>query len=184
MNEYWPVAIAGGLVAASYIHRRLMQAAQPLRLELAEKGELLLANPKLSKYERLFVTALLDSAFSNWTFFVIAIFAVPVVAIFLVVNPARLSSSMNRLLPQDNELKAMIADLSKLHDRITFYNHPIFMLIIEFELLIIIPIAVLLSGLIHGSAPSRANRDEVLNYIEAKEQEKFAFAHRKVSYRT
>jgi hypothetical protein len=174
MNEYFPVALAGALVAATYAHRRLMRAAQPLRLQLAEKGELLLANPKVPKRHRRFVNAMLDSAFSNYMFLIFATCCIPIVAVLLIFDPDRVISKIKELSAADAEVRTAIADLSKLHDRITFYNHPLLMLFIEFELLIAIPVAVLLSGLIHGSAPPRANRDEVLELIEAKEHERFA----------
>jgi hypothetical protein len=93
---------------------------------------------------------------------------VPVVACIIMVNPSYLNSAEIQFQLMDASAKALFTEVTRLHDRITLANHPILMPILELEILLLIPLAILVNSLIRGRVPLNGGRDAVMNLIEAK----------------
>ena len=124
MNTYWPVILSGGLVVYAIAVRRLQIAVQPLRIELAEKGEWLLSSNYLSKEIKDHVTFLLDSAFSSRLVLLVSIFALPIIAVWLLIYPKPMLDMDKHLHIKDALSKICFDRVCTLHDRITLANHP------------------------------------------------------------
>ena len=75
MNTYWPVILSGGLVVYAIAVRRLQIAVQPLRIELAEKGEWLLSSNNLTREVKDHVRFMLDNAFGSRLVLLASLFA-------------------------------------------------------------------------------------------------------------
>ena len=165
MTEYWPVVVVGVLVVTSVTHHRLVRAAQPLRLELAEKGERLLANPTLSAEMRGLVRFMLDTTFNMRGPLLFGILAVPAIAVAAILRPAEFFKKDI----EDPSAQALFFEVRRLHDRITLANHPILLPLVEFEILFFMPFAIVLIGLMHGRIPMKGDRDAVMSAIEIRE---------------
>lgn len=175
--QYWPLVVAISAVLISIANYRLKRSAQSLRLELAERGERLLANPEISKDAKFYIEHLLDTAFGFRFMLLFGVLATPLLALCLVVSPSSFVSPLNNLASKN--IREEIRDLSKIHDRITLANNPILLLLWELEILVFIPIALLISALIRGRLPGQPDRNEVASIIELKEAR--IFAQRRVS---
>ncbi len=150
------------------VDRRLNRAVQPLRLRLAEKGEALLADGKLTPSAREHVQFLLDTSFGmRWTL-LLSIFAIPVVAALFVLRNRWIRTSVDKMKIGDPETRAAFYELCRLHDRITLTNHFILLPIIEFEMVLFMPLAILLRGVISGALPETGGRESVITFIEDK----------------
>ncbi len=178
-HEYFPLGLAGALAIFYTVHRRLNQAVQPLRLHLAERGEALLADPELPPSARDHVEFLLDTAFGMRATLLFGIFIVPVVAALFVVRNRWIRTSVDKMKIQNAESRARFYELCRLHDRITLSNHPILLPIIELQLVVFMPIAILLRGLIFGKLPETGGRESVITFIEDKRVHGLSFAHAK-----
>jgi hypothetical protein len=171
---YWPLVVTAAVVGGAVAHARILKAVQPLRLELADKGRILLSTKSLSEECQNFVKFLLDHAFSFRGGLLFAIVAIPIFGMCLLIAPSKLDSPLKKL---DPGTASSLRELVRLHDRITLANHPILMMILEFEILLVLPAAVLISGLIRGNIPKKGDRESVMTLLEAKEAR--AFVHRK-----
>lgn len=168
MDSFWPVLGAIVLVAFCFACRRLRAAAQPLRLELAAKGERLLGDPQLPQHLRGYVAFLLDSSFSAWMPLVFGFFYIPVIAVKIAFTPDRLAKAFRRFRINNGDTALLFLEVERLHDRITLANHPILWLIEQLVLLVCIPASLLINGIIRGCFPERADREIILGVSEAK----------------
>jgi hypothetical protein len=164
-----PLAGVAVFVAASAAHRRLVRAAQPLRLLLAEKGEALLVHPRLSKELRETVKFMMDRAFGNRFGLLLGIVIIPTIALCMIFRPSSVATQMRRLSNADPEVQALFTEVMRLNDRITLANHPILLLLLETEILLLFPVGILFLGLVKGRIPSSGDRDTVINLIETRE---------------
>jgi hypothetical protein len=171
MNDHdiWPLVIVSLIAAGSTAYRRLVRAAQPLRLLLAEKGERLLVHPKLPKDLKEIVRFMLDSAFGNRPALLTGLFLVPMIAIDAVLRPSHFVSFMRQISNLEPDILAAYIEIERLHDRIMLANHPILFMLIEFEILTFLPLGILSFALIKGRVPVGGDRDTVMNLIETKE---------------
>jgi hypothetical protein len=171
-----PVVIAALAAAIVAADRRLKSAAQPLRLQLAEKGEKFLQLPNVSKEARNHVRFLLDRAFSMRTPLMVALFAIPIIAIAFVVHPRpflRSATTMNQMEPNT---RSAFFEICGLHDRITLTNHWLLLPLVELEIVLFMPLAIVLRAIIWGRVPETGGRESVLSYIE-KQQADFKLRH-------
>jgi hypothetical protein len=151
-----------------FVDRRLKVAAQPLRLRLAEKGEEFLSRPDIPETARRHVTFLLNHAFGMRTFLLAAIILIPVIAVLFVVSQRAILRSVEKLDALSPTDRATFFELCRLHDRITLTNHYILLPIVEFELVLFMPLAILLRGVIRGRIPETGSRESVITFIEDK----------------
>ncbi|MHB1279869.1 MAG: hypothetical protein ACYCYL_01305 [Acidithiobacillus sp.] len=108
-----------------WVLRRLADEVQPVRLQLAEIGETLLARESLDPMPRLYVTWCLDHAFSPWPMAIAAV-VMPFLAIKLVIV------GLGKPSHYDDSRLAKLTGLFLLS---TFAANPIFGIVYGLELL-------------------------------------------------
>jgi hypothetical protein len=167
MNTYWPVILSGALVVYAIAVRRLQRAAQPLRIELAGKGEWLLSSNYLSKEIKDHVLFLLDSAFGSRLVLLFSILAMPIIAVWLLIYPKPMLDMDKHLHIKDAELKICFDRVATLHDRITLANHPFLFPIFMIWGSIVMLIFTLLYVLFWGSSQWIASSDIII-FIQKK----------------
>lgn len=172
MIAYWILGAVALLTFLAWARNRLIVIAQPLRLELADKGEALLRHSGLPTNQRAHVMAALDTAFSNGPTLAIGLLLVPILAIFLVVRQKTLIRVFGTFDWENAEAKALYGDVMRLHRRITFANHPLLTTLLTLEIDIVLPIALTLRALLRGSLvapPAKvADQGAILDAIETK----------------
>jgi len=168
IDDLIPVLAAAALLVRSLAHRSLMKAAQPLRLELARKGELFLANPNVGTRNRASVEMMLNSAFGRFWMMLAAVVLMPIAMIFIMAPNGsywKEEDARRKLAP---ELRAAYADIQSLHIRILFAHHPICMLLVELEVLLIAPAIIIASALLRGSLLPRFNSATLFSALEVQ----------------
>jgi len=161
-----PVIVAALLGVIALADRRLKAAAQPLRFQLAEKGEEYLRHPHASKETKEHVGFLLDSAFGMRGPLLFAVVAIPVIAMIFVVHPRSILRSSVRLNTLEPTVRTAFLEICRLHDRITLANNWLLLPLVELEIVLFMPFAIVLRSLIRGRVPETGGRDSVLSYIE------------------
>jgi len=163
-----PVLVGAVLLLFITVSARLKMASQPLRLRLAEKGEAFLALPGASKAMKDYVRFLLDSAFGMRLHLLFSLVAIPFIAVLLIVRQRYIRQSVEKFMVKDPEVMAAFVELCRLHDRITLANHFILLPLVELQLVLFMPMAILLRGLIKGVLPDVGGRESVVTFIEDK----------------
>jgi len=167
MNTYWPVILSGTLVVYAIAIRRLQIAVQPLRIELAEKGERLLSSNDLSKDAKDHVRFLLDSAFGLRRVLLACLFLMPIFAIFYLIYHKNFLDIDRSLQIKDPESKICFDRVSALHERITLANHPFLFTCFRTVGSIVMLIFTLLFILFWGSF-QWISRGDIMVFIEKK----------------
>ncbi|MGH6818526.1 MAG: hypothetical protein ACREC1_07120 [Methylovirgula sp.] len=129
---------------------RLKRAAQPLRLEMAEKGEKLLGEKGLSEAAKNQIRMMLSSAFGFRVMLLVSIIATPFIAILVFVRPTLLANADKKLAISDPIAKAEFNELGRLHFRITLANNPILMILVCLELAVVMPFIAVGQMLVRG----------------------------------
>lgn len=173
--DYAPVIAVGAFALYSVVRQKIRAAAQPLRTQLAERGEELLGDPNLPKHLHRFVRYHLETAFNDRARLIFTIFAVPLFPIFVAIFQSEFFAFKRRFSIKNPDTQLLFDQVMKLHDRITFANHPLLMMLVEFEVVLFVPIPILAFSLIRGQVPENANTADVKTFLEAKEQ---AIRHR------
>jgi hypothetical protein len=161
-----PIVILALFCSVVFASRRLRSAAQPLRLKLAELGEALLADPNLPKLHASCVKEQMDTAFGDRAMLVIGIIIVPFMAALILVRPDWVFAQMRAQSIPNSETQAKFDEIMRLHDIITLANNPFLMLVFEFEMLLLIPLAFLIRALIQGLVFDHADRRSTVGLIE------------------
>lgn len=159
--ELWPVTLATGAVLVALAAYRLKVGAQPLRLELAEKGEQLLASGHLPLKTKAYVESLLDSAFSDRGALLFLLVAVPVNSVAGIFRDDFWGASGEPPI-RDAETRELFLDVNGLHFRIQLANHPVLMLLLLVDVLVFTLPAILIRTLIRGVMPRSRAHDVVL----------------------
>lgn len=157
--DFVPLLVVGALVAFGMAHQRLRKAAQPLRLEMAEKGEKLLHDDRVGPELRSQIEFMLNSAFSMRTQLLVGIGLFPIMVLVVIFAGERVTAGMRkeyRALPLD--LRAQFAEVHRLHDRIKTANHPLLSMVIELLLAGVLQPIVLLRDAIWGRGGDRQRR--------------------------
>lgn len=180
-SEYFPIGVAAAALLLIGVRRRLNSAVQPLRLRLVEKGEALLADPSLPPSAREHVEFLLKTAFGMRVTLLLSLILIPFVAVLFVARNRWIRMSAEKMTIIAPETRASFYEFCRLHDRITLTNHFILLPIVELEMVIFMPLAILLRGVIFGALPETGGRESVLTFIEDKRAHGFGlnFAHSK-----
>lgn len=166
---YLPFALVASLVVAATAHRRLYASAQPLRRELAEKGERLLASPSLPESERAMVRMLLNTAFGGGWLMLNSIVLFWVVAIGVVIRPSIITQAMAGLNSATPEVQRLHREVLDLHDRILLANHPTLWMVLHAEIMLTLPMAIIAASLIRGYMPKIGDRFLILSMLESRE---------------
>jgi hypothetical protein len=166
---FWPVLAVVALVGLTSLYQRIYRAAQPLRLHLAAVGEAFLAREDVSERSRKHVRYMLDHAFRSRGELIFGFFAVPVVAALTIFRMRVIAQYVDTDL-RNPEVKAHEDAIVRLHDRITLANHPILAPLLELEILLFMPLAVLIRGAVKGRVPAGTDRNMVMNIIEERAQ--------------
>jgi len=167
--ELAPLVIVAVAVGVAVAHRRLLKAAQPMRLELAEKGERLLAYPKLPKDVRDHVRYLLDTAFGNRTMLILAALFAPLIVLAIAIMRESFLAYIKQFSIMDAEAKALHREVMQLHDRIMLASHPILWVLVELEIKLVVQMGIVVTTLVRGRVPATVDHDRVMNLIETRE---------------
>lgn len=166
-HDFLPIGIGAALVLNSYLHRRLVTAAQPLRLELADRGEKLLGEPALPPRVRAILGFVLDHAFSMRWLLVVSIIAIPVaVPVLFLRGELQRDAQETRTLRPD--VRAEYEQVVALHGRIIFATHPLLTTITLLEMFLVAGPLVLLSGIVAGKLLPEINQTTLLQAIESE----------------
>jgi len=166
MSNLIPLFFVFALVVWTWAATRLQRAAQPLRIELAEKGERLLGDKDLPEPLRDFVRFLLDTAFSNLAALVFGVFYVPYLAVSIAISPERVTNDLRRFQIPNPETRAAFNDVMRLHDRVTLANHPILLLVVEIEILFFVGIAILFAAIFREAVSPEMGRDAAMDLVD------------------
>lgn len=167
-SPYLPISIGFGVAAWMFADRRLKRAAQPLRLSLAERGEAFLTRSDIPPHARTHVQFLLDHAFGMRGSLLFAVVSIPVIAILFVFRQRYLRRSVDKIRINDPAANAEFFEICRLHDRITLTNHYILLPLVELELVVFMPLAIVLRGILRGVVPETGGRESVITFIEDK----------------
>jgi hypothetical protein len=160
-------AILMFLVSAAWRFRR---AVQPLRLEMVDKGERLLAENGLSKTARSQVKMLLDSAFGARLMLLFSLIAFPIVALVVLIWPRLLADADKELAISDPAMKAEFDALHRLHFRIMLGNHPALASLLCLEMAILMPALYLGQMIVRGRAFPEASVDAFTVIVQRQKQ--------------
>jgi hypothetical protein len=183
LGDILPLLAVVAFTLLYWASQRLKVAAQPLRLEFAEKSEALLASPTLPLHLADFVRSLQKMAFGSRGMLIFSAFAVPCVALAILVHPQLIESSGKRFWIENAATRAQLYEVNRLHDRIMFLNNPLLLLLVGLEMITLVAPAILLHAIFEGDVILRVNQDVARNYLEEKsimlrsKMPKFSFAH-------
>lgn len=163
-----PVGLFAILAISSIVQRRMMTAAQPARLKLAEKGEKLLARTDVPNRMRREVEGMLDSAFPcNCLLMFLIIPIVPAIVIGWLIyrlNKPVTAEACNQ------DVSGRYLEIRALHRKIEMANHPVLTPIIEFmvafSLILVLPFLLLA----RRSADLAFDRDSATLSLEMQRQ--------------
>jgi hypothetical protein len=144
MRNLLPIFVIFLLISWTWAAGRVRVAVQPLRLQLAARGEVLLANDKLPAHLRPLVMNLLDTAFSNRAMLLFGLGYVPVVALRFIIAPNELLNSFRNFAFADAETRGAFDEFVQLHNRITFANNPVLSSLLDVEIAFFMGSAVLI----------------------------------------
>ncbi len=176
-----PVAVVALIPVGLFLNGRLTMAAQPLRLELAEKGEALLAVSDLPKEVRSQVNYMLETAFGMGIPLLFSVLVFPFLGLAAVSFRRDLLARAERdysTLP--SEQRARLYELMRLHERITSANHPALQAVMELEFLMIAILGLVIMSVMKQPLPRTFDRAVVMNMMEMGESRFFhlrAHAH-------
>jgi len=150
MYRYLPVVVSLSIFLYAFLMLRFQRSVQPLRLEMADKGEWLLSCNYLDAKVKTRVRRMLDGAFNYRIAVLFRIILMPFLAVVIIFWPKTLDNTASELNIGDEHVKTFLYDVYRLHLRITFANHPILFAILIAELSIVIPLFDLSSVIMKG----------------------------------
>ena len=163
-----PIIIVSLLAAIVVADRRLKAVSQPLRLRLAEKGEEFLQRRDISDQAREHVTFLLDHAFGFRWFLILALLAIPPIALVFAVRREPILRH-EQLGKMESDARQAFFEICRLHNRIALINHWILLPLVELEMVILMPLAIISRAIIYGRVAETGGRDSVFSFIEYKQ---------------
>jgi hypothetical protein len=154
--RHMPVAIVALLCAYAFARTKLNEAAQPKRIELADRGEALLASPHLNETVKAHVRFCLRRAFGASRSLIIQIMFVPAVAAMALFSMGVIKRVLSSNKINDKATRADAREFFDLYDEITWLNNPILMLVFSVVFHTFITTACLVRILLIKSAPALA----------------------------
>lgn len=167
MPDYATIVIA--LIAVSaffWMATALSRAAQPLRLQLAELGENLLADSTVPPSFKTHIKFMLNHAFTMRRPMYFAIIFVPIMAIIYVFRLRWLSKFNLDEKELSPSVREDFIEMNNLHNKITLANHPLLAPFVSVEITIFMSAAMLLRSLIKGAFSSGADAKTVMLVLE------------------
>ena len=163
-----PCAVVLFLIAGSLVRGRLDEAVQPLRLELADKGERLLASPDVPQEMKETLRYMLKSTFGcGFCFFVTAV-ALPFILLSCAFNPKSFRSFVRDVSKLEPETRAAYDDCTTLFHRIKLANHPVLQSVMTAEYAIFTPIILLGIAIRRDPIPVAIDSNAVMGKFELK----------------
>lgn len=126
------------------------EAAQPLRLELARRGEALLASQTLPEPWKGFVRFHLNHAFGARAHLAWGVLLVPFAAVIVLFSDRRRA----KIDVADAETKLKLIEFCSLADEIAWINNPILKVITTFEFNVILMFASIIRIIISKGMPN------------------------------
>lgn len=164
--DLYPLLFPAGLALLVSISWRLKKSAQPLRLELATRGEAVLADPHMPAAVKDYVRMLLRTAFGMRTFLIGAIVFLPFASLAIIAFPRLLTDATNELSIADPAKRAEFRDLSRLHDRITLANNPLLFGAFLLEAAVLLPFVAMVITIIRGTTLPDGDTDIVMRAFQ------------------
>lgn len=140
-GEIFVLALAGATFYM-FLRFRLMQAAQPYRIELARRGEAILADPRLSLHHKNHVRFMLDSAFSRIVA-PIAVVALPFVVLALMFSRKLRERSRAVWRVSDEDLRKEVEEVDRLFTRSIAMTSPLLAIVLLLERAVLLSLAAL-----------------------------------------
>ncbi len=169
----YPVIFAVILCIYLMMRIKMDEAAQPLRLDLARRGEVLLANPTLPDVWKKLVSFSLERAFGARAHLILGIVLIPVAA--LIVFFGDRIHVKNEI--SDKATRLDLLEFCALFEEISWINNPVLKAITTIEINIVLLFASLVRIVISKGVPSgeKGAVIEVVHEWEATIGEKMPF---------
>ena len=166
-----PVVIAAGFAASAVAGREIQRRIQPVRLELARRGEELLLRDDLPADIRRDVEFMLETAFGmGWVLLLGLIVLTPAASIVLVFSK-RLRASLERSV-LSREQSTDYKEIDGLHSSVMLANNPVMVPLMMVWVAIWAGPALYIASRIHRSVKSTVDGSAVMRFVEQR-----TFAH-------
>jgi hypothetical protein len=140
--SYAPVAIAALLCALLFVRNKVFVAAQPKRLELAERGELLLQSSRVNSHVKENVRFCLDHAFGARSMLIKEILFVPLFALMVLFKLQWVCQVVRENEVHDKSTRSDVTDFFSLYDEIAWANNPVLMAVMSIQFHVLVSIAI------------------------------------------
>jgi hypothetical protein len=111
MDKYMPLIISLSIFLYVLLMLRFQRSVQPLRLEMADKGEWLLSNNSVDATVKARVSRMLDGTFNYRLTLLFRIVLIPFLAPLIILHPAILDKMAAELHTDDELAKTYINDV-------------------------------------------------------------------------
>jgi hypothetical protein len=140
--SYAPVVVVALLCVLVFVRNKVFAAAQPKRLEMAERGELLLQSPHLNSHVKDYVRFCLDHAFGARSMLIKEIIFVPLFAAMVLFKLQWVCQVVRENEVQDKSTRSDVADFFSLYDEVAWVNNPFLMAIMAIEFHMVVSMAI------------------------------------------
>jgi hypothetical protein len=166
MNDmnFGPVILAALLCIFVYLQNKLLSAIQSKRLELARRGEVLLASQALNAEAKDYVRFLLNHAFGMRVILIFELISIPFIVLIIMFRISLLDTTVHSAI-NDKGVRLDLIELETLHNEITWANNPFLNMIVEIEYSILISLAVVIRLIFFETAPTIA-KDMIVRILE------------------
>jgi hypothetical protein len=159
-SPVYPVIAAMALCGYLVVRIRMNDAAQPLRLEMARRGESLLANPALPKLWKEYVHFQLDRAFGATVHLMWGVVLIPLAAIAVVFC----DKATQKLEVEDKATKLDLMEFCALSEEVGLLNNPLLKTLTALEMNACLLTAALLR-IIFSSAAPKVEKKQVIEVV-------------------
>jgi hypothetical protein len=155
-----PLFIAALVPLAAFIGRRRSRSVQPLRLEMARRGETLLLRDDLPEKERARIKFMLGSAFGRGSVLWCILLIMPLVGLVALFS-RRFRKNLGKSGFREQSAAAKEQrDLQALHTVIMRANHPALYATVEVAMIIFVVPAMEFARLFDSAGPKGVDLDE------------------------
>ena len=153
---FWSAIALMSLFAWPYLKNLLSAAAQPIRLELADRGEAFLREPGVPPFVSERVRFMLDHAFGMRGVLLASIIFIGPISLAFLINPKWFARYDLRSAALDEGHKREFREIERLHRIVIFLNNPILTLLDSLLAVCVFGPALFLRTAIDGRFPSPA----------------------------
>lgn len=178
--DFIPLGIVGVLVAASFIHRGMMTAAQPHRLALADKGEAFLLREDIPTELRADVESVLEDAFPCNCMLMFLL--LPLIPLLVWHGRSRSHARSSAFKTVSPEVRGRYLEIRQLHRKIVLANHPIMAPLVD--LIGSLSVVLISAGLVlaHKASSNGLDADGAMLNLEQYRQSLPGLHARKVQH--